>query len=212
MAKINLYCSFTKTSTIMKKLNEIATIQAGHSFREKIEPDAGGNYRVIQIKDVGTDGSLLTDEILKTRIEKVRPEFFVQKGDVLFTTRGVNRRACSVEKELPNTVFVAQIFALRNLDALVKPSYLAWYINQKPAQEYLESMASGSYIQNVRKDILADMPVVLPPKDVQKKIVAVARLAWREKYLLEQIKEKRNQFVERVLLDAIKNDSGEEKL
>ncbi len=196
----------------MKKLNEIATIQAGHSFREKIEPDADGEYSVIQIKDVGTDGSLLTDEILKTRIEKTRPEFLVQKGDVLFTTRGVNRRACSVEEELPNTVFVAQIFALRALDARVEPSYLAWYINQKPAQEYLESTASGSYIQNVRKDILADMPVVLPPKDVQLKIVAVHRLAWREKYLLEQIKEKRNQFIERVLLDAIKNGSGEEKL
>ncbi len=194
----------------MKKINQIATIQAGHSFREKVEPDENSEYSVIQIKDVGTDGSLLTDEILKTRIEKTRPEFFVQKGDVLFTTRGVNRRACSVEKELPNTVFVAQIFALRSLDATVEPSYLAWYINQKPAQEYLESTASGSYIQNVRKDILADMPVLLPPKDVQKKIVAVARLAWREKHLLEQIKEKRNQFVEKVLLNAIKNGKGEE--
>ena len=90
----------------MKRLiKDIATIQAGHPFRERIENFPDGNCSVIQIKDIGADGSLLADEIMQTRIEKTRPEFFVKKGDVLFTTRGLNRRACFIGDELANGLY-----------------------------------------------------------------------------------------------------------
>lgn len=189
--------------TMKVLLKDISTIQAGHPFREKIEFYPEGDYSVIQIKDVGTDGRLLTDELLQTQIEKTRPEFFVKKNDVLFTTRGLNRRACFVGEELANTVFVAQIFALRVPDNKIEPSYLAWYLNQKDAQEYLDATASGSYIQNVRKDILANLPIKVPPMETQKKIVEINRLALREKNLIEQIQKKRDQLIERVLLNTV---------
>lgn len=117
---------------------------------------------------------------------------------------------CFVGEELPNTVFVAQIFALRISDENVEPAYLAWYLNQRDAQEYLDATASGSYIQNIRKDILANLPIEVPPMETQKKIVEINKLALREKNLIEQIQTKRGQLIERVLLNAINN--GEIKL
>lgn len=179
-------------------------MQAGHSFREKIVPIRNGKHKVIQIKDVGIEGDLLGD-LLETEIEEVKDDFFVRKNDVLFTTRGLNRRACFIDKEMSNTFFVAQIFALRDLSEQIEPAYLAWYINQKPAQNYLETNASGSYIQNIRKDILANLPVVIPPKETQRRIVEINQLSIREKSLVEQIQTKRDQVIEKMLLNAIKN-------
>lgn len=190
----------------MKSLiKHIAKIQAGHSFRERIEHFTDGDFRVIQIKDISTDGSLLTDKLLQTQTEDVRSDFFVQKDDVLFTTRGLNRRACFIGEELPNTIFVAQIFALREISEEVNPAYLAWFINQQQAQEYFGANSSGSHIQNIRKRDLESLPVKVPNLETQKKIVEVHNLALREKSLIGQIQTKREQVIERVLLNAVNN-------
>lgn len=186
-------------------IKHISKTQAGHPFREKIENYPDGDYRIIQIKDIGTNGELMTDELLQTRIEDVRPDFFIQRNDVLFTTRGLNRRACFVGEELLNTIFVAQIFALREISNEVNPAYLAWFINQRQAQEYLEANASGSHIQNIRKDVLEHLPVEIPSLEMQGKIVEVHNLALREKNLIERIQTKREQVIERVLLNAVNN-------
>lgn len=190
----------------MEFLQNIATIQPGHPFREKIEMYPEGQFRVIQIKDVSEDGSLLTDNLIQTEfLEETRSEFFVQRNDVLFTTRGLNRRACFIGEELPNTVFVAQIFALREISENVYPAYLAWYINQQSAQAYFTTTASGSYTKNVKKDDLANLPIEIPSLETQKKIIEVHNLAMREKGLVEQIQTKREKLVEQVLLNAVHN-------
>lgn len=187
------------------RLKNIVRIIAGHPFRQKIEHRKDGDYTIIQIKDINSQGKLSKENFIKTNIEDIKKGFLAKKDDVLITTRGLNRRAYYIASEIKNTVFVAQIFALRDLREDVKPAYLAWYINQKPSQNYLEVSASGSYIKNIRKDVLANMPIEIPPLETQRQIVEIHNLHFREIDLVAQIKEKREMLIKRLLLNAIKN-------
>lgn len=186
------------------RLQNIAEIQAGFSFREKIESSRDGNFQVLQIKDIGNDGKVLTDDLTRTEADNIKPEHLVSRGDVLFTTRGENRRAAFVAEAMPDTIFVAQILSLRNIREDINPAYLAWYLNQSPAQAYFEANASGSYIKNIRIDVLANLEISIPPLDVQRRILEVHRLRLRERELVEDIQTKRDQVIEQTLMKAIK--------
>lgn len=201
LTRVNLYCRNNATMIILVK--DLAFVQAGYPFREKIVSVADGEYSVVQIKDIDANGFLSKDLLLQTEIKNVRPEFELQKDDVLFTTRGANRRACYVGDKLPETVFVSQIFALRKIGDSVLPAYLAWYINQKSAQDYFEAQSSGSHIQNVRKSVLENLPVEIPSLETQRKILEVYNLTLREKSLVELIRSKREKIVGQILLNAV---------
>lgn len=185
-------------------VKNIARIKAGYSFRGTIPVSENGNYRVIQIKDVSYKGLVSSGDLVKAKVDSIKPEYLTQPGDVLFTSRGANRRAATVDETAADAIFVSQLYALKIKTAAVIPEYLAWYLNQKPAQDFFEEHASGSYIQNIQHDVLAQLPVVLPPVEMQKKIVEIYRLGLREREMAEKIAEKRWQVVEKTLLALIK--------
>lgn len=186
------------------KLQDIADIQAGFSFRKGITQKEDGEFRVIQIQDIGNDGEVLTEDLTRTEADNFKPEHFVQQGDVLFATRGANRRAGFIKEEMPDTIFVAQILSLRNISENIMPAYLAWYLNQTPAQAYFESNASGSLIQNIRIDVLKDLEISIPSLEDQRRILEIHRLRIREKKLVEEIQMKRDQITEQTLMTVIK--------
>ncbi len=190
---------------MQKSLKDIADIQGGFSFRGSIPVTENGNYQVIQIKDVSSNGSVSNNNLIKTGIEFIKPEYLTKDGDVLFTNRGANLRAAIVNRESANAIFVSQLYALKIKTDAVTPAFLAWYINQKPAQEFLAASASGSYIQNIRQDVLGNLPLTIPTLEIQQKIIEIHRLGLREKELTSEISAKRQQIIERTLLTLIEH-------
>lgn len=184
---------------MQRLLKEIASIQPGYSFRERIEPAVDGNLRVIQIKDIGPRRTVVEDELIRVDSSDIKPNFFVQPGDVLITTRGTSRRAAAVSSNMPNTIFVAQIFAIRNLEDGVLPEYLAWYLHQLQAQDYFDTYTSGAYIQNIRKEVLANLPVDIPSIETQRLILKIAELRQRESDLKQIIELRRNILINEAL-------------
>jgi restriction endonuclease S subunit len=187
-----------------QRLEEIANIQPGYPFREGIEPADDGRLLVIQIKDIGSHGEVEPEGIVRVETDGIKPYFFVQPQDVLFTTRGTSRRAASVGDGFNDTIFVAQIFAIRSLAEHVLPEYLAWYLNQYPAQEHFETYTSGTTIQNVRKAVLAALPVDVPPVTTQQLVLKIAGLRRRENELRQALEEKRTILINESLLSATK--------
>lgn len=185
-------------------LKNIATIKAGYSFRGSIPANESGNYRIIQIKDIDYDAFISGNGLVKAEIDSIKPEYLADEGDVLFTSRGANRRAGVVGAQSANAVFVSQLYALKIKTGDISPEYLAWYINQPPAQEFLEANASGSYIQNIKHDVLAELPVILPSPDAQRKIIEIYHLGLRERELAKKILVKREQVTTNALLAFMK--------
>lgn len=183
-------------------LQDIADIRTGRSFRGRIEPVLEGTYHVLQIKDVDEDGFVSAEHLLRTDLQDVNPSHVLHKGDVLFIARATRRMAVVVDQELPNIVFGSQFLVCEPKES-IEPAYLAWYINQRPAQRYLEENATGTNVRIVTKEAFGRLPITVPPLATQRKIAEVHFLSLREKHLLEKIRTKRDQLIELALLESI---------
>src|SRR5690242_16241381 len=113
-------------------LKDISEIRAGYSFRGRIKPKSGGRFSVVQIKDLDVGGLFQPGELLRTDLSDVNPNHLLHAGDVLFVARGERKRAVVIDEIAPNTVFGSQFFGCRSKSG-IDPTYLAWFINQKPA-------------------------------------------------------------------------------
>jgi restriction endonuclease S subunit len=187
-------------------LKDIAQVRPGYPFRGKIEHAAEGQYGVVQIKDIAPDDRISFDNLVRTDLPNVKSGFVLRPGDVLFIARGTRSRAAVFEGVADPMIAGAQFFILQpNLDTIL-PEFLAWYINQAPAQQYLEKAAVGSNVRLITKEALGQMPVPVLPLATQHRIVAVYQLQVEEQRLLEAIKQRRNKLIELALLKSL-NDN-----
>ena len=172
----------------MKTLRDIATIRAGYSFRGKISEHFAGEARVIQMKDVDPDAGVRWSTLVATDLPGKRQPDWLKPGDLLFVARGSHNFALYLE-ELPSpTVLSPHFFHLTVKENTgVLPCFLAWQINQEPAQQYLRKSAEGTQILNIRRKVLEDMPIVLPSLHKQETISQLDRMWQREKQVLQAL-------------------------
>ena len=172
----------------MKTLRDIATIRAGYSFRGKISEHFAGEARVIQMKDVDPDAGVRWSTLVATDLPGKRQPDWLKPGDLLFVARGSHNFALYLE-ELPSpTVLSPHFFHLTVKENTgVLPRFLAWQINQEPAQQYLRKSAEGTQILNIRRKVLEDMPIVLPSLHKQETISQLDRMWQREKQVLQAL-------------------------
>lgn len=186
----------------MPILKDIATIHLGYPFRRGLDPVANGQYRVLQIKDLTRDDVADLSDLVKVNLPDVRDEHFIKGDDVLFVSRGVHKQAVAAEEGMEDAIVGSQIFLIRAGDGVL-PEYLAWYMNQPPAQQYIEENSVGSNVRIISREALYKMQVVVPPLETQHRIVKVNRLSRRERQLIDAINEKRRRLVEATLLRSI---------
>jgi restriction endonuclease S subunit len=67
------------------------------------------------------------------------------------------------------------------------PAFLAWQINQRPAQDYLQQAATGSHILNITRAAIESLPFFIPPVEVQRFVVELADAARREREFLNAL-------------------------
>lgn len=176
-------------------LKTIAAIQMGYPFRSRLDRADNGNTFVIQMKDIDDNSRLQTSDLVPVDLPQLKGDHQVQKGDILFRSRGRANTAALIDVQLDRAVAAAPLLRLRPDPEKVLPAYLVWYINQPQAQAYLERQASGTISRMINKKAVADMPIDLPPLDRQRQITALADLAGREQDLLRRLAEKRQTYI-----------------
>lgn len=187
----------------MKTISQIAEIKSGYLFKEGIKPDKEGNVSVIQLKDVSNRGILNAHELQRISLDKVGSENFLSVGDVLLKAK-TNRPVSAVIKDrLPNAIATAHYFVISINKSEVLSGYLAWYLNQRPAQIYFNRNAGGTRIQVINKQLLSELEVVVPDLKTQEKITKIYELHQREQDLVDAIKEKKHGLILAQLLSAI---------
>lgn len=187
-------------------LKEITEIRTGYPFRERIVSVEGGAYGVIQIRDIDKDGKLSMTSVSRVNMDLPAEHYMGVKGDVLLQNRGVRGIAAVLPAELPNLIVCSHFFIMRP-SANVLPEYLAWHINSPVGQGYIKSHRRGSYIPIIPKEGLSEMLVVVPPLEVQRRIVDLDRLAHLENSLLKQITDKKNVLVQALCEKYLENQA-----
>jgi hypothetical protein len=189
------------------KLHNLADVQSGYQFRGRVEPHPQGDISVIQVKDLRDDVVLHTDGLIKVKLDKDPAAYLVQEGDVLFLSRGHRLFATAITKPLHRAIVPGYFFIIRLRDSGVLPEYVAWYINQPPAQNRLKPSHAGTHMPIVPKSAFDELEIDVPPLNIQRAIVALDQLSRKERHLCAELEQIRRQMIETVCLRAISDQS-----
>lgn len=173
------------------QISDVATVRSGYHFRGKVETARDGEYRLIQIKDFDALQSFHPESLDRVNLERDGKAHLIRKGDVLFLSRGHKRFATAITREQILTVAASYFYILRVTDQRVLPEYLAWYMNQRPFQEELANLATGTHMPFVSLEEFRKLAIPVPNIEVQKNIAALYALSRREQRLLTEIEHKR---------------------
>lgn len=185
----------------MKKLRDIADIRAGYAFRERLEYDAKGNVRVVQLTDLTLQNRVAFETAIRVRLLAETEPYALHKGDLVFRSRGLRTTAALMEEDAADVILAAPFFRIRIKDtALVNPGYLTWYIASRPAQRFFTERQTGTSVNMVTAQELSELPVEVPPLAVQEQIAEIAKLSEREQQIETELNEKRKMYREAVLL------------
>ncbi|HAH62484.1 MAG TPA: hypothetical protein DCL73_10355 [Treponema sp.] len=183
-------------------LQHIAEIRAGCPFRERLEADAAGTIRVIQLKDLSDRNIVDFSNAVRIYMPAPSESYFLHKGDLVFRSRGYITTAALMTEDADDVILAAPFLRIRIHDrTLVLPDYLNWYISTKPAQRYFTARQAGTSVNMVAAGELAALPVPVPPLSVQQQIVDVAGLAEKEYRLETELMQKRKKYTEALLLE-----------
>ena len=188
------------------KLSDVVRISSGHLFRTRVDHDPEGEYQVIQIRDISSEDIIDWGSLNKVDIKPPKQDVIVGKGDVLLRARGSNHRSAVIDQEIDKTIATSQFLIIRVQDQeAILPSYIAWYINQSDAQQFLSQMSVGSSIKQIHRKTLSELRVIIPDMHTQKTIVQLDELCKREKRLMSHIHEKHQKLAGAVMLKKINN-------
>jgi restriction endonuclease S subunit len=191
-------------ATAFKKihLSDICTIQLGYTPRGALSPVASGGEPAIQLRDLAGDGPLRPS---RYELGEVSPRYLVEPADVLFRSRGDRNTAIATAGRLGEPAFaILPIMVLRPKRDLIEPRYLAWAINQAPAQRYFDTFARGTRLRMIPRSALELLEIDLPDLQTQRDIVELDALAAREEALAKLAAEKRRQLISLTLTERVK--------
>lgn len=172
----------------MKYLKDLARIRAGHPFRGRIAEDRDGDVHVVQMKDVDPWKGLDWRGLVKTKVSGRKAPDHLMPGDLLFVARGNHHYALALEAVPSPTVASPHFYHVTLHPGVgLLPGFLAWQTRQEPAREYFRRGAEGSAIQSIRRQVLEDLPVAVPPLDRQEAVLAMDRAWRREREVLEAL-------------------------
>lgn len=202
--EITAYCMVQKMKI---KIKEFAVVQMGYSFRSRLETSQDGGVSVIQMKDLLDDNTVSCDDLVRIDMDAVKVHHFVQRGDLVFRSRGLVTTSAVLLDEPGKAVVAAPLLRIRvTRPDKVLPEYLNWYISQRDAQIFLTSRAGGTGQKMISKENIDDLEVALPSLEKQKNIIELGMLSAREQTLLRTLADKRKHYIQAELVRVAKGE------
>lgn len=182
-------------------LNDCAKVRAGYPFRGGIEEVVGGEVGVVQMKDIEPAGDIKWASVIRTELERRRPQQWIEPRDVLFVSRGPRFYAACVSQAPLSAVCSPHLLQLRIHSGMaLLPEFLAWQLNQTPLQRQIRAAAEGSNQLSIRLSVLASLTISVPSLETQHRIVNLAKAAREERALLQALIANREKQLDTIAL------------
>lgn len=200
----------------MVMLSEVCTILTGFTARGRLEPAEQDGILALQLRDISRDGSIALDSLMRIHLDDVPERYVVRTGDVVFRSRGERNTAAVVDGSISEPALaVLPLMILRPNPQLLSGAYLAWAINQEPAQRKFEEEAQGTSLRMVSRTTLEKLAIAVPDFETQHRILQIDALAERERKLAQQLISKHYELIHRVLIERAQRHtsiSGNERM
>jgi len=175
------------TSNIQTKLADLADIQLGRAYKTAVE-DLGelGDASLIQIGDLNAGNASKPHLLPSVKLEDSDHKHIVEVSDILLPLRGANIKAYIHEVVTDKPIITSnQVATIKCKRHLSDPYFLCWYLNTPEIAHYITKTNEGSAIQKLSGAFVRDLPITLPPIDIQRSISFVYKnwLAQRSTHL-----------------------------
>jgi hypothetical protein len=190
-----------------ERLINLAQIQSGYQARSKVLESPQGTHRLLQARDI-QDGALQWATALRFNPDLDPERYRLQADNILFIARGFENKAYRVIDPPPNLLASNLFYIIRVKSDLVHPGFLAWWLNQKPAQAYFAQFQVKMGFAYLSKKNLSNLKVPLPPRETQENIAEVQRLWEREKSLSNEIADLKKKIITSTCLSTIHRNEG----
>ena len=181
-------------------LNNLTTLLAGHPLRGSIKHSPQGETAVVQMKDVSPEQGVNLSNLYRINLTGHKTPDYLKQGDILFMGRGYRIFAVLIKEDLATTVASPHFFMIRVKSTnIIQPAYLAWYINHKRAQRYFSQHSAGTALPHINRTALEKLPIILPPINIQERIINVHQCRLKEQSLLHAFIKKKMQLTEQLL-------------
>lgn len=183
-------------------ISGICKIQIGFTPRGRLESATHGNVLALQLRDVAPSGAIDCSGLTRIHLDPVPEKYLVRTGDVVFRSRGERTTAAVIDASFPAPALaVLPLMILRPDPQVLSGAYLAWVINQEPAQRHFEESAQGTSLRMVSRSSLEKLKIAVPGIEMQERILQLDALAERERDLADRLTIKRHELIRRLLVE-----------
>lgn len=160
----------------MKRLNEIADIHSGYTFRSSLSDFAHGDTNVIQAKDITKLESAIFPRVHIAKVERC-----LQYGDVLLSVKGEFKAEVFYLKQ--RSVASSSIIVIRPKKCIF-PEYLSLYLNSISGQNSLKNIATGAAIKTLTISELSNLIIPIPHDIKQQQLINISQNIKRQQELI----------------------------
>jgi len=194
----------------MRSLVECAEVLPGFSVAGRMEHDPKGTHQVLLTRHLreGVPYRFRPEDELRIQPGRDATRYEVRPGDVVFMSRGSRNLAWAIA-EVPERTIVPVSFYLLRLKPEVEARYLAWYLNQAPAQTAIDQIRTGAGTPIVQRAGFERLEVVVPPPETQRAIGDLGELQAREAELrtrLAEVSDRMQAALGRRIIDRLRQD------
>jgi hypothetical protein len=169
------------------QLSTIATITSGHPFRGSIPEKTGSDIRVVQMKDISPHWTVNWRSTVESEPVALGPPNWLRQGDILVAGRGNRNYAVLIDNPPSRALASPHFFVITvNTDAVL-PEFLAWQLNQEPAQRYLTGESEGTLTKSIRRKALDATPIAVPSMQKQRQIIGLQAVAQQKRQLYQRL-------------------------
>ena len=156
------------------KLKDISVNNRGYYGIGASAVDYDANkYTYLRITDIKDDSSLNKNDLMSVDDEKAN-QYLLQKNDIVFARTGASTgRNYFYDGEIENMVYAGFLIKFSLNSNLVNPRYIKYYCLSQKYNNWILSSITGSTRPNINEKQLADMPIELPERKYQDKVVKI---------------------------------------
>lgn len=180
-------------------LGSLVDIQPGYQARGKIRESPAGSHRLLQAKDI-VDNSLSWETAISFNPELNPDRYRIENNDILFIARGYEIRAYLALNPPDNMLASNTFYIIKARE--IQPGYLAWWLNEKPAQAYFAQFQVKMGYAYMSKKNLVKLEVPVPSTKTQETISEVLQLWHHEKQLISEIQNLKESLMSSIFLSA----------
>ncbi len=171
------------------KLEEVAEIITGYSFRKSIEPDPNGQIFVVQAKDIVNGEIIQSTEKLTRILEEPNHPAYLQRDDLLLLSKvypGAQFRTTIYQGLSGKVLASSSIHVIRLKNDSVLPEYLFMLFSSGFTQKWLQENSSGVNTPTMPRATLGTLTIPIISIEQQKAYISLSKEMKNMQRLLQE--------------------------